>query len=401
MKFGIFTYGSRGDVQPYIALALGLLEKGHEVLLAGPVNHRTFVEDYGVEFYSLHGDFDEILFSHQGRDTLDKGRPVDFVSYLMNALHDIRIPLEDGFLDCSKRVDVLIVSNPLIFKADVVGKKLDKKWAMVEVNMPILKPMEEFPPIDIGLIMKETNEFCRRLDLPENNGFVFQNMNRDNILHLYGFSPALFAPPDNWNKNTRLTGFFTLPGQKRADNPMDHNPPELEAWMSSGPKPIFIGFGSIGPSLTQVLSPIITDLLQSSPERIALCTGRDMPHLPDHQNLLMFRQCNHDWLLPKCKAAVFHGGAGTLAATLRAGIPAIVASLFGDQPLSGEVVVEKGIGVHIPWKRMNAEKLREAFVQIGEPRILDNVAAVGSRINREDGVATAVKDIEEYFCSTS
>ena len=123
-----------------------------------------------------------------------------------------------------------------------------------------------------------------------------------------------------------------------------------------------MGFGSNGVGRQVKIGAILESVLNQTDERILFCTGWALyTDLPKHPNLFITKYVNHDTVLPQCKLGILHGGAGTLAAMLRNNLPVILVSFYTDQPTWGKIVVKKGLGAHIPAKKLTAKKLIAAI----------------------------------------
>ena len=92
MNIGIFTYGTRGDVQPYIALALGLIDKGHHVVIAAPTNFRDFVEGFGIPFHPLYGNAEELMNSPGGKRVLQSGNVIRLMKISLGLFVKLKLP---------------------------------------------------------------------------------------------------------------------------------------------------------------------------------------------------------------------------------------------------------------------------------------------------------------------
>ncbi len=131
MHYGIITYGSRGDVQPYVSLALGLMGHGHQVTLAAPGNFRDFVEGYGVNFYPLYGNAEEILYSPEGLRVLKTGNAVNLLRYIQKGGRTFQREVNRDMLAVSKNADALITNVLGVFWVGCIAEKLNKKWAIL------------------------------------------------------------------------------------------------------------------------------------------------------------------------------------------------------------------------------------------------------------------------------
>nr|WP_272918090.1 glycosyltransferase [Actinomadura rayongensis] len=172
------------------------------------------------------------------------------------------------------------------------------------------------------------------------------------------------------------------------DEPAYEPPADLAAFLAAGPPPVYAGFGSM-----VAKDPELTDLTVRTALRVAGLRGivQGDPATSD-DDVLAVRDVPHAWLFPRVAAVVHHGGAGTTAAGLRAGVPTIVCPFFGDQPYWGERVAALGAGPSpLPFRSLTvpdlASRLRRAT---SDPSIRERAAVVGARLRAEDGIARAL-----------
>lgn len=413
MHYGIVAIGSRGDVQPYIALALGLMERGHGATVMAHENFRDFVEGYGVEFVPLSGNVEAILQSEEGMKTLRAGNIVAFTRYLQKITKKTSESfVSDAFQTC-KKVDVLIASLLALPWVQGLAEKLGKRWAIVQLNLPTVAtkafPMAafdvfNFPAYNVFTYRlyafayhqagkKLINAFRKSLDLPVIKKSLLDKIAEEKILNLHCFSPSLLARPNDWATLNQITGFLFLPA-----NAQNNIPLELIHWLNAGDKPIYMGFGSIPVPDPQLIVSIVKELLEKTTHRFIFCRGwSHSVDLPEHPNLFQIKSISHQWLFPHCETAIIHGGVGTTAAVLNAKIPAIIVSIIADQPWWGRIIERKKLGIHIPFKKLTVQKLLSAIEKTQSPEIIQNAFDVGGRISREDGLKNAMDKLENYF----
>jgi UDP:flavonoid glycosyltransferase YjiC (YdhE family) len=209
---------------------------------------------------------------------------------------------------------------------------------------------------------------------------------------LYGFSPAVIAKPADWGEDIHITGYWFLE-QEANWSP----PPTLEEFLQRGPAPLYIGFGSMSSRKPEETAQLILQALAQTGQRAILLSGWNglkAEKLPDH--VLVIDSAPHDWLFERVAAVIHHGGAGTTAAGLRAGVPSIVIPFFGDQPFWGQRVADLGVGPQpIPRQQLSAARLAKAIGGVvGDQAMRQRAAALGAKIRAEDGVGQAVKVIE-------
>ncbi|WP_184549123.1 glycosyltransferase [Mucilaginibacter sp. FT3.2] len=223
----------------------------------------------------------------------------------------------------------------------------------------------------------------------------------ENILNLYCFSHLLIKRPGDWASNTHITGFMTLADRKTA-YVLGQADEALLRWIDEGEKPVYIGFGSIPIPDTELFSTILTEIVLNNNIRIVLCKGwAILPNIPSHPNLFVLDFVNHAWLLPKCSSAIIHGGAWTLAAVLKAKIPLVVISIFGDQPWWGSIIEKERLGIHIPFKKITTGNVLAALSIIQTNEYLSKIKEIGEKVNLENGLQLTIKMLEDYFVTQS
>jgi UDP:flavonoid glycosyltransferase YjiC (YdhE family) len=210
---------------------------------------------------------------------------------------------------------------------------------------------------------------------------------------LYGYSPAVIPPAPDWPPSVHVTGYW-FPDPPASWAP----PPELQAFLEAGPPPVYIGFGSMSSRDPQATARLALDALARTGQRGIILSGWGGMHQPDlPPAVLAIDGAPFSWLFPRVAAVVHHGGAGTTAAGLAAGVPAVVVPFFGDQPFWGRRVFELGAGpAPIPRKRLTVDNLSAALARaVADPAMRNQTARLGKTLQSEDGVARAVEVINE------
>ena len=418
MNIGIFTYGTRGDLQPYVAIALGLMDKGHKVTLSATEDFKDFVEGFGVTFQPLWGNAETMMNSTEGQSILQTENSIKLMKYYFKVLHDNREPLRKSYYDAISKIDFIIANAMTLPIVSAIAEKQNKKMALTYFMPPVV-PTTEFPLGDFDFlnfswynkltykiahyffwlfVKKDTNEYRNELGLAELKENLVAHIDKQKVLDLYCISQSLIPQPKDWESHHKITGFINIPKQKRDNHFLDQTPTELTGWLSKGDKPIYIGFGSNGIGNTTKFIKIINHILEQTTERILFCTGWSrFDNLPKHDNLFVTKYVNHETILPQCKIGIFHGGAGTLATMFRHNLPVIIVSFYTDQPTWGKIVEHRKLGVHIPVKSLTAEKLISAIYFVQKDEIKNNVLKVGQEIRNENGLDNAIIEIEKYF----
>ena len=206
---------------------------------------------------------------------------------------------------------------------------------------------------------------------------------------LYGYSPLLFPRPPEWSDNIQVTGAWHL-----EQEPNWSPSPELLAFLESGPPPVYVGFGSMKEKAS--FEPMLDLLIQSaalSGQRMIVSLGWNQP--PGERTLppevFLLGNASHAWLFPQMAALVHHGGAGTVAAGLRAGRATLVIPHMADQPGWGRRIQELGLGPKpLPKSRLTAPRLAESIAKALDPTVQERAREIGHQMAQEKGVAGAV-----------
>ncbi len=223
----------------------------------------------------------------------------------------------------------------------------------------------------------------------------FSSVCLQNTPLLYGFSPSVIPKPSDWDDRTHVTGYWFLDSAKTWSPPF-----ELTEFLNSGPPPIYIGFGSMSNRKPEETADLVVRAMGMNNQRAVLFSGwggLKKNELP--KSILMIDSIPHAWLFPRVAAVIHHGGAGTTAAGLRAGVPSIIVPFFGDQPFWGRRIAELGVGPSpIPRQSLSIERLAQAIqIVMTDTEIRKRAGQLGTKIRMEDGVARAVEIIQDKY----
>ena len=416
MQIMIMAMGSRGDVQPYVALGKGLKAAGHSVRLATHENFESLVNSHELEFYPLKGNVQAFLEDTENRKLLENGNFLAINARAAKASQRAAIDWADGGLVAGQGMDLLIAGVGGLFLSVSLAEKL--KIPLLQAYIFPFTPTKAFPAVLFpqsisklgGAVNRLSHHIFRQimwqgartgdglarqqvLDLPTAPFWGdYNSVHLQRYPILYGLSPSVIAKPSDW-QNTHITGYWFL------DEAPDWSPPlALLEFLQSGSPPVFIGFGSMVSRNPEETADLVLQAISLTGQRAILQSGwsglskRDLP-----DTVFMVDSVPHSWLFPQVAAVVHHGGAGTTAAGLRAGIPTIVIPFFGDQPFWGRRVAELGVGTApIPRKELTAERLAEAIHKaVSDPAMRQRTADLGAKIQAEDGVANAVAIVQE------
>ncbi|NNE65351.1 MAG: glycosyltransferase family 1 protein [Pyrinomonadaceae bacterium] len=415
MKVLVLTIGSRGDVQPYLALAKGLKDAGHEVLLATASSFEEFVTREGVDFFPMSNGLVELLTDDLGREAIEELKGLfGAVKTHFKLIKTIKPIMRELVQDCWEAADGFrpdfIVYNSKVPGADLAEAL--KVTCALAIPFPQLVPSSEMPTLGfpnvgplnrssyglvrlfMGLYSGFVNKFrTETLGLPKRRRFGGLHHAADGtplpVLHC--FSEHVVPRPSDWPDCAYVTGYWFLKDETEPSK-------ELVDFLEEGDPPVYVGFGSMSGRKPEKVTAAVIEALKAANVRGIVATGwggLKASDLPD--SILKIDQAPHEWLFPRVAAVVHHGGAGTTAAGLRAGKPTIICPFFGDQGFWGNRVYELGVGSKpIPQRKLTAEKLTKAIKLVTEDEsVEDRAKGIGDLISSEDGIARAVSVIEK------
>lgn len=413
MLITMLAAGSRGDTQPYIALGLALQKLGgYSVRIAASETFESFVKGFGLEFYPLKGDVSKIASDPQVQKVMQADNPLKIIMSFGTTLRSYAFDLQQGFYDACQGSDV-IVYHPGATIGYFVAQVLNIP-SILASPFP-MTPTQDYPSLifyDSLRLGKTFNRLTHRLfeetmwrtspvkqfwkqefgSIPPNFGNPFRKQQTENYPTIVSCSNYVFPEPQDWPQHVHNTGYWFL------DEGADWRPSdELQNFLEAGPPPIYVGFGSLGnPDKAASTTELVIEALRRSGQRGILATGwsgmTKLDTIPE--NILMIDSAPHAWLFPRMSAVVHHGGAGTTAAGLRAGIPSIVIPHANDQFAWGRRVHELGVSSEpIPKKELTAEKLSVAISDVLTEDIKRSARVLGKKIQSENGAEIAAKII--------
>ena len=419
MHILILTLGSRGDVQPYVALGQGLKAAGHTVTLCTSNRFESFITEHGLHYGYMNDEMLQLMDSVQGRELMEDATNLWEIIKAMRNLSKQVAPLQRKMLhdswDAAQAASPdLILFHPKTYGGPHIAEKLGIP-AILAMPLPMLVPTAEnpsmgFPNLPLGgwynqLTYQVSNtvfafsagklvkDWRAEHHLPPQPKFdILHTQTGEQIPVVHCYSRHIAPEPTDWPDNVIASGYWFLDQQ-----PTWEQPHELQAFLNSGAAPVYVGFGSMAGRDPERLTRIVIEALQQAQVRGILATGwgglatNDLP-----ETIFKLDQAPHDWLFPQMAAVVHHGGAGTTAAGLRAGCPTVVCPFFGDQPFWGQRVHELGVGSEpIPQKKLTVEKLASAIrVVTTDASIRQRAKTLGEKLRQEDGIATAIAFIE-------
>ncbi|MES2176352.1 MAG: glycosyltransferase [Gemmatimonadota bacterium] len=411
----LIALGSRGDVQPILALAAGLRDVGHSVRIATHESLRHYVERHGFAFRLVRPDLGGMLQEPRVRDSMERGT-FDMIVKFRAMMQEIRPQLDgmaNDMFDACLGADLIV--HPKVYGSACHYIARGLGVPSVAFGLQPADPTGDFatlalpPRTHLGRRMNawshalainalawqpfraSTNAMLQRRlpTIRATRAGPFAEMQRHEIPMLYAFSEHVVPRPTDWSDALHLTGYWWF------DDAGWRPPDELTRFLEAGPPPVYVGFGSM-PSGSPRITRVVLDALRGSGQR-GILAGR-WEGIPDSERACVFLADDvpHRWLFPRTAAVVHHSGAGTTAAALRAGVPSINVPFFVDQPFWGERVRALGVGPNpIPMRHLNADRLAMAIKQaVSGSAMRDRCVALSERLASDRGVARAVEVIE-------
>ncbi|KAG4028377.1 hypothetical protein MFRU_022g00950 [Monilinia fructicola] len=430
----VMVIGSRGDIQPFLKLGKNLKEYGHRVRIATHPAFRDFVQnDSGLEFFSVGGDPAELMafmVKNPGMiptmDTLKKGevgRRRDQMAEMFEGFWRACINATDEEKDVTNLkmmgdkapfVADAIIANPPCFAhvhcAERLGVPLHLMFTfpytptqafphpLANIKKTNVDPgytnFMSYPLVEMmtwqGLGDLVNNFRVKTLGLePVSTLWAPGQLYRLKVPYTYLWSPGLVPKPKDWGPEIDIAGFVFL------DLADSFKPPDdLIKFLDDGEPPIYIGFGSIVVDDPDKFTEMIFEAVKKAGVRALVSKGwggLGGENTPD--NVFMLENTPHDWLFPKVKAVVHHGGAGTTAIGLKCGKPTMIVPFFGDQQFWGSMIGSSGAGADpVPYKNLNADKLAEGIKQCLTDKAREEAEKIAKNIEAEgDGAQNAVK----------
>ncbi len=412
MRLLIFTAGSRGDVQPFVALGERLRARGHTVRLCTAARFRGFVEESGVEFAPMNDELLQLQEDPEVRRTIEGGggglKLLKRVGPMMRAALD----------DCSAAIDPnadAVIFHPKALAGYHIAEKLHRP-GFLAIHGPLFTPTAEFPcylvpdlhlggwynRITYAAVRFATAPYASMvndwrktaLGLPSRGRFASDLVDPEGhpTRVLYCYSEQLIPTPADWDDSTVVTGYWFL---ERGGGWTP--PPALAAFLEGGPAPIYIGFGSMRGEDPERTSQIVLDAVVKSGQRAVIGSGwGGLVAETCPPEVFIIERAPHDALFPLMAGVVHHGGAGTTAAGLKAGRPTLICPFGLDQPFWGKRVHAAGLGpAPITQRDLTVDGLAAALRELATDE--DTAArcqAVGEAIRKEDGVGKAIDVIE-------
>jgi sterol 3beta-glucosyltransferase len=426
VKALIYTHGTRGDVQPYLALAYALNRAGHTATLVGPQMYASFAAAYGVRFEPLTDEGVKILTRPDVREILLHGdRPESEIGEYLKAREKISnefmprvypVLLRQLWEAARGGADIVIHSHHSRQVMHQIAEKLGVPHVLATLY-PHFVASRRYPPSESSFEARPDNlEQHERavhkplkpllvdlistwreqtLGLPPREGFLDARYRADGtpapVLH--GFSPQVLETAPDWPDWVHTTGFWSLPRQA------DWRPaPELVRFLEDGDKPVFIGFSSLSGADPEATGQLVLEAVRRTGVRAVVVTGWGGIGIADpSERIRIEHDVPYDWLFPRVRAVVHAGGPGTHNTALEAGVPQVTCPFHKEQVMWGNHLRDLGVAPPpLKQRDLTADALAAAIdTALTDPDIARNVDLLARKVKGERGAENAVRVLEE------
>ena len=415
MHCTILALGSRGDVQPLLALGLGLKAAGFGVRIAAPADFESWVSGLGLDYVRLTGNSSGFFGGAAGMAMRERIRDKrEFTRFFNDYLGTFLDKLLVACWEACQDTDAVLCWS-WTRAGPSLAEKLGVPLFVVSPN-PVLhlptcafaNPFQGPGDLPLGPLYKRlswlwANPFTR-IGQPQVDRWRQKTLGLEpldwrtelrrlrRLPHLFGYSPAVLPKPWDWGKHIHVTGYWFL------DQPADYAPPpHLAEFLAAGEPPVAVGFSSqVGRDAKRITTAVVDGLRQSGKRGILISGWGGLKGIELPPEICPVASVPYDWLLPRIAAMVHQGGSGSVSAALRAGVPSFAVPFGYDQALWGKCLARLGVGVApIMAEDLSAENLATAIRRIAEDgRMRQNAEALAEVIRAEDGVGVAVGVIE-------
>lgn len=420
-RISLLTYGSRGDVEPFLALGVGLQQQGYAVRLAAPASFAPLIASYPLEFVPIEGDPDELAQAFADRAGLSWWR-------MIREMTQHVLPLAQraftAVLQATEDADLIVHS----FLMTDAGHSLAQQKGIPDLSaqlFPVFLPTRCFPavgfpplPFQSGWlnwsmhtlntamfrdgarllyrrIWKSLPESPRKGQLRHLAAWPFPSRSGFQTPILFAYSPNLLPKPADWPDYAHVTGYWQLPL-----SPGWQPPAPVARFLQDGPSPVYFGPGSMRTDRLQELLHMMIGALRHNGQRIFLGMPPELvPPALAGPDLYAASGLPHAWLFPQMRFILHHGGAGTTGAALTAGVPNSALPFSADQSFWQQQLVQRGLGPAFPSAhKASRPRLEQAFHQaLHDPSYAGCAARLGAQVRQEHGVQAAVQIIQRII----
>jgi sterol 3beta-glucosyltransferase len=421
MRILLVTVGTRGDVQPFVALAQALRARDKEPVICVNADLAPFVERAGVELRPMALDVGAFYERPEVRALLSRSDVPGLVAYSHRWLHEVEPAITEGLERASRDVDGIVSgffvddfaaacaeARRMPFVLSGFAPWMPARGLASIVLSPRPLPFEWLNRASHVLTERLAfhprralvNRFRARLGLLPARASMLASIARTGAPFLGAWSPLLVPAPPSYGPLQRVTGAWRLPPSVR-DAWQERPSAALEGWLAAGPPPVFLSFGSMPMLAPETVFGWCRRLAERGTRVLIGAGASDLSCLGagDEHVRVLAEAVDHDWLLPRCRSVIHHGGAGSTHTALAAGRPSWAVSLFADGPFWGERLARLGAGGHTPAARLSFERLAHAVATMDEPAVADKARALADGLSQEDGTTLAAETLVDWIGS--
>ena len=380
MRIAFLTLGTRGDVQPYLALAKELVRQGHSAVVCTSESFRDLIEAASVEYRRAALDLMHLSSTEEGRRVLESPWKNLRLAWKMTHPKAFAVP------DIAMHLNIPCISMPpipttypitefsclAVFGGRNFGARINRlSYALnAKAEHTYIKEINDFRVRTLGLGKRSAGQYTYHMD-------------EEKIPIVYPVSKYLFEDVSSWNGHVQLPGFFFLQSRETL-------PEEAADFLANGAKPIVVAFGSMPLKHPARFMEILSGALNRTGSRAIIVSGNTGIRPSGSAPILVIKQAPYTELFRRAKAVVHHGGAGTTAAAIAGGVPQFIMPFAVDQPFWAARVYRRGISPPpAAESSLTEETLAKIFLSFDDAALIERAALLGERINAENGTENA------------
>jgi sterol 3beta-glucosyltransferase len=411
----VTAVGSSGDVAPLTGLGTALRDAGHDVSLAAYGMFEDLVTGCGLGFRLVPGDPQLLGASRQGQRWQEGGTGamsgIRFIRLMAEHMRDVNAALLGA---ARQDTDMLLLAG----MGWLGGYRIADGLGLPSIGLALQPshPTREYLPTGMttrslgpwgnrvvgraamvagaAAMEKSSKRLWEQEGMP---GFstreMFRRQDAARWPFCYGFSPAVVPRPPDWREGIEVAGYWW------PRHPAGWTPPaDLERFIAAGPPSVFVGFGSRNPADAARLTALVAQARRQAGVRMVIQAGWASlgAELQEDDDVIVIGEAPHDWLFPQMAAVVHHAGAGTTAAGLRAGVPAVSVPMITDQPFWASRITALGTGPKaVPYKSLTAESLTTAIRDAtGRDSYRSRARDLARQLASEDGTLPVIRAVD-------
>lgn len=406
----ILCAGSRGDFQPYLALAMELKKLGKDVRITGMREFESFIRSYDIDFYPIQADFKSLNVDEKMlKEAQTADNPLKML-LTFNKMKKYGVSIANEFYAACERSELIIyhpgctlgyfaaerLGIPSILAAPFPMHKTKQQTSVIQYGRIKPTPFKNIISYHMlqGMLWLASKSsitgFWKKKfgGKPKGFGRPYERHTNKKNPAVISCSNFVFDRPSDWNENIHQSGYWFV------EEKTNYTPSkELLDFLSSGEKPVYIGFGSVfHADQKDAMSKLIVDALTKSGKRGIICGMGKIDNLP--KNVIAIDSIPHSWLFERVSAVCHHGGAGTTAAGFMAGVPSIIVPFSNDQFAWAHRSFDLGVGSKpIPAKTLTSDNLAVAIHFAFQDNIKANAKTLAKNIATENGAKDCAKVI--------